>query len=80
MSQTYLARTTQSSFLLSPHPLSLWTNIENISLLQRSLPLPSQTAGTKASGEGALALPPGPTFDWQWVFSPSFLCLPQDAH
>ena len=31
MGQTYLARTTQSSFLLSPHPLSLWTNIENIS-------------------------------------------------
>lgn len=80
MNQTYLARTTQSSFLLSPHTFSLWTNIETISLLQRSLPLPRQTAGTKANGEGALALPPGPTFDWQQASFPSFLCLPQYAH
>lgn len=80
MNQIYLARTTQSSFLLSPRAFGLWTNVETISLLQRSLALPSQTAGTKPSGVGALALPPGPTFDWQQAFSPSSLCLPQDVH
>lgn len=48
MNQTYLARTTQSSFLLSPYPFHPWTNVETVSLLQRSLSLPSQT-GTKAN-------------------------------
>lgn len=81
MNQTCLARTTQSSFLLSPHPFSLWTNLETISLLQRSLPLPSQTEVTKANGTGALAQPPGPTFDdQQQASSPSFCQLPRYAN
>lgn len=81
MNETYLARTTQSSFLLSPYPFHLWTNVETVSLLQRSLPLPSQTAGTKANGAGALAKPLDPTFeDWQQASSPFFQHLPHDAH
>lgn len=51
MNQAYLVRTTQASFLLSPHPLSLRTNVETISPLQGNLPLPSQTAGTKRQME-----------------------------
>ena len=81
MNQTYLARTAQSSFLLSPRPFHLWTSVETVSLLQRSLTLPSQTADTKANAVGALAQPLGPTFeDWQQATSPSFQHLPHDAH
>ena len=81
MNQTYLARTAQSSFLLSPRPFRLCTSVETVSLLQRSLTLPSQTADTKANAAGALAQPLGPTFeDWQQATSPSFQHLPHDAH
>lgn len=67
INQTYLARTTQASFLLNTLPLSLQTNVESISLLQRSLTLPSQTAGTNANGVSAQALLPGPIFDWKFL-------------
>lgn len=60
-SQIQLVRTTQSSFLLSLYPLSRQTNVKIISLLQKSLLLPRQTAGPKVNRAGALALPPGPS-------------------
>lgn len=47
MNQAYLVRTTQSSFLLSPHPLSLWTNTETISLLQGACPCQAKQQAQK---------------------------------
>lgn len=52
MNQPYLVRTTQSSFPLSPHPLSLWTNIETISLLQGACPCQAKQQAQKQMERG----------------------------
>lgn len=61
---------------LSPHPLSLQTNVETISLLQRSKALPSSTAGTKQLEPAAwLCLQALPL-----VGNRHFLFFAQDVH
>lgn len=59
MNQTYLARTTQSSFLLSPYPFHPWTNVETVSLpAKEPVFAKPNSRHTKANGAGA----PGSAF------------------